>query len=120
MYWGCFGSEWVWIGDPELFNQLFGSEYRSPIPKPMSIPFASPEVRWKEFKMGVSVPDEKHDLVSCPYCGSQSLGVSYEGQPAVADSYRCVCCDCGAMGPKGTLGGVFERWNKRVPATGGA
>lgn len=119
MYWGCFGNEWYWFGTRQLFDQLFGAEIGSPVPKPIAIPFASPGVEWKEFKMPVDLSvtqvtdSPPPDVAPCPYCGSGLFCVTYDGQPAAADSFRVSCVNCGACGPRGTLQGVFERWNKR-------
>jgi Lar family restriction alleviation protein len=70
---------------------------------------------------------ELERVLPCPFCGSDKIGVRYEGQPALRYAY--MCCDCG-----GTVGGVFvggtpsgshvlfnnphalEKWNKRSNA----
>jgi hypothetical protein len=34
---------------------------------------------------------------TCPFCGSEHIGLGYTGQPAT--SFHAYCCKCGARGP---------------------
>lgn len=64
----------------------------------------------------MSAAHDTKALAACPFCGSQNVTVSYEGQPA--STICCACADCGAMGPSV---GVFQSreppsvgWNRRA------
>ena len=37
------------------------------------------------------------DSCKCPFCGSEHIGIGYNGQPAT--SFYAYCCKCGAQGP---------------------
>lgn len=47
---------------------------------------------------GASLSDAVLEAKPCPFCGSENLAISYDGQPAVLG--YIACADCKASGPK--------------------
>ena len=55
------------------------------------------------------------ELKTCPFCGSNKVGLLWEPSPTVT------CNECSAEGPIGSCkDDAYKRWNKRSDLTGDA